>query len=82
MRIDVITLFPDMFKGPLTESILDRAQKMELLELKFNDLREFGTGNYAQVDDSPYGGGAGMVITAPVLVEAIEAIEEKVKSEK
>ncbi|MAE38056.1 MAG: tRNA (guanosine(37)-N1)-methyltransferase TrmD [Euryarchaeota archaeon] len=75
MRIDVITLFPDMFKGPLTESILDRAQKMELLELEFNDLREFGTGNYKQVDDSPYGGGAGMVMTAPVLVDAIEKVK-------
>ena len=75
MRIDVITLFPDMFKGPLAESILDRAQKMELLELEFNDLREFGTGNYKQVDDSPYGGGAGMVMTAPVLVDAIEKVK-------
>jgi len=82
MRIDVITLFPEMFKGPLTESILDRAQKMELLELNFHDLREFGTGNYKQVDDSPYGGGAGMVLRADVIVEAIEAVEDKVKSEK
>jgi tRNA (guanine37-N1)-methyltransferase len=48
---------------------------MELLELEFNDLREFGTGNYKQVDDSPYGGGAGMVMTAPVLVDAIEKVK-------
>ena len=75
MRIDVITLFPGMFTGPLTESILGRAQKMELLELNFHDLRKFGTGNYRQVDDSPYGGGAGMVMTAPVLVKAIEKVK-------
>ena len=74
MRIDVITLFPEMFKGPLTESILDRAQKMELLELNFHDLREFGTGNYKQVDDSPYGGGSGMLLKVDVVVAAIEQI--------
>ncbi|MBU0458437.1 tRNA (guanosine(37)-N1)-methyltransferase TrmD [Patescibacteria group bacterium] len=74
MRIDVITLFPEMFQGPLTESILQRAQDEGHLELNFHNLREFGTGNYRQVDDSPYGGGAGMVITAEVGVNAIEAV--------
>jgi len=80
MRIDVITLFPGMFAGPMTESIIDRAQKMDLLELNFHDLREFGVGNHRQVDDAPYGGGAGMLLTAPVVVAAIEAVEGKVNS--
>jgi len=69
-----------MFAGPMTESIIDRAQKMDLLELNFHDLREFGVGNHRQVDDAPYGGGAGMLLTAPVVVAAIEAVEGKVNS--
>ncbi|MBU2214018.1 tRNA (guanosine(37)-N1)-methyltransferase TrmD [Patescibacteria group bacterium] len=74
MRIDVITLFPGMFSGPLTESILQRAQEEKLLELNFHDLRKFGIGNYRQVDDSPYGGGAGMVLKADVIVTAMERV--------
>ena len=83
MRIDVITLFPAMFQGPLTESILKRAQDEEKLEIAFHDLRQFGLGKYHQVDDSPYGGGAGMLMRADVLVKAIETIvERKEKREK
>jgi len=74
MRIDVITLFPGMFQGPLTESILQRAQDERLLEIKFHDLREFGLGNYRQVDDKPYGGGAGMLMRVDVVVDAIEKV--------
>ncbi len=74
MRIDVLTLFPAMFEGPLTESILQRAREAGLLDIHFHDLRDFGLGKYHQVDDSPYGGGAGMVMRADVLVNAIEAI--------
>lgn len=73
MRIDILTLFPGMFQGPLTESILQRAQDTQHLELYYHDLREFGIGNYRQVDDSPYGGGAGMVLRTDVVVPAIEA---------
>ncbi len=74
MRIDIITLFPQMFQGPLTESILQRAQDQHLLEIHYHDLRTFGIGKYHQVDDTPYGGGAGMVMRADVLVGAIETI--------
>ncbi|MEK7218853.1 MAG: tRNA (guanosine(37)-N1)-methyltransferase TrmD [Patescibacteria group bacterium] len=74
MRIDVLTLFPAMFHGPLTESILARAQEEKLLSIRFHDLRKFGLGNYKQVDDSPYGGGAGMVMRPDVLVSAIESV--------
>lgn len=76
MRIDILTLFPAMFQGPLTESILKRAQDEEKLEIVFHDLREFGLGKYHQVDDSPYGGGAGMLMRADVVVPALEAIAE------
>jgi tRNA (guanine37-N1)-methyltransferase len=59
MRIDVLTLFPGMFTGPLTESILSRAQEEKKLEIHLHDLREFSIGNYKQVDDKPYGDAAG-----------------------
>lgn len=75
MRIDVITLFPDMFKGPLTESILRRAQDEKLLQIHFHDLRQFGEGTYKQIDDRPYGGGAGMLFMCEPVVRAIETIE-------
>ncbi len=74
MRIDILTLFPAIFQGPLTESILDRAREKKLLDIGFHDLRSFGLGQYHQIDDSPYGGGAGMVMRADVLVPAIEAV--------
>lgn len=74
MRIDILTLFPAMFQGPLTESILARAQGEGLLKIHFHDLRDFGLGNYRQVDDAPYGGGAGMVMRPDVIVAAIESV--------
>lgn len=74
MRVDIITLFPAMFNGPLTESILKRAQEEKLLEINFHDLRQFGEGKYKQIDDRPYGGGAGMVMMAEPIVKAIESI--------
>ena len=64
-----------MFQGPLTESILQRAQDDKLLEVHTHDLRDWGLGNYNQVDDVPYGGGAGMVLRVDVVVPAIEAIQ-------
>ncbi|MBI3331385.1 tRNA (guanosine(37)-N1)-methyltransferase TrmD [Candidatus Peregrinibacteria bacterium] len=81
MRIDILTLFPGMFQGPLTESILKRAVDQKLLEIHFHDLRESGMGNYHQIDDSPYGGGVGMIMRVDVLVEAIEAVSGKLKVE-
>jgi len=77
VRVDILTLFPGMFKGPLTESILARAQEEGLVDIHFHDLRAFGLGNYKQVDDSPYGGGAGMVMRPEVLVAAIEQVTEE-----
>ncbi len=74
MRVDILTLFPAMFEGPLTESILLRARENQLIDLHLHDLRSFGLGKYKQVDDSPYGGGAGMVMRVDAVVPAIEAI--------
>jgi tRNA (guanine37-N1)-methyltransferase len=77
MRIDILTLFPSMFSGPLTESIIQRAREEGLLDIEIHDLRQFGLGKYHQVDDRPYGGGAGMLFRADVMVSAIEAISSK-----
>lgn len=79
MHIDILTLFPGMFEGPLTESILQRAREprsdgTSLLDLHFHDLRQFGIGKYKQIDDRPYGGGAGMVFLPEVVVGAIEKV--------
>ncbi|MSR86778.1 tRNA (guanosine(37)-N1)-methyltransferase TrmD [Candidatus Peribacteria bacterium] len=74
MRIDVLTLFPAMFTGPLTESILRRAQDDKLMKIDIHDLRKWALGKYKQIDDSPYGGGAGMVMRVDVLSAAIEEI--------
>jgi tRNA (guanine37-N1)-methyltransferase len=74
MRIDVLTLFPGMFQGPLTESILQRAAEKHLLDIRLHDIREFGTGAHRQVDDKPYGGGAGMLLMCEPVVKMIEKI--------
>ncbi len=77
MRIDILTLFPGMFEGPLTASILGRAREQGHIDIRFHDIRSFGKGSYKQVDDKPYGGGAGMVMMAEPLVTAIEAISDE-----
>ncbi len=82
MHISVLTLFPAMFSGPLTESILARAQGEGKLEVTLHDLRKWGLGKYKQIDDSPYGGGAGMVMRVDVLVEAIEGVIKGDKGDK
>ncbi len=74
MKISIITLFPDMFSGPFDMSMLKKAQDNNLLELEFIDLRDFGVGPRRQVDDSPYGGGDGMVLRPEPVVEAIEQV--------
>jgi tRNA (guanine37-N1)-methyltransferase len=77
MRIDILTLFPGMFNGPLTESIIQRAQNEEIIEISIHDLKKWGIGNYKQVDDEPYGGGAGMVMRVDVIAKAIEETKKE-----
>ncbi|MDH7598632.1 MAG: tRNA (guanosine(37)-N1)-methyltransferase TrmD [Sedimentisphaerales bacterium] len=62
MRIDVLTIFPEMFQSPLSCSILARAQKKGLVEIFLTNIRDFATDSYRKVDDRPYGGGPGMVM--------------------
>lgn len=73
MRWDVLTLFPGMFAGPLGESIIGRAVGRGLVKIATHDIRDQATDRHRTVDDTPYGGGAGMVLRAPPVVAAVEA---------
>lgn len=75
--MDIITLFPDMFEGPFAMSMLKKAQDKKLISINFVDLRKFGVGPRKQVDDTPYGGGDGMVLRADVVIPAIESVRGK-----
>ncbi|MGA7362906.1 MAG: tRNA (guanosine(37)-N1)-methyltransferase TrmD [Candidatus Dormiibacterota bacterium] len=78
MRIDVITLFPDIFPGPLQAGVVGRALDQGLIEIKTHDLRQWGRGVHRQVDDIPYGGGPGMVLRPEPLFEAVRIVREEV----
>lgn len=73
MKIQIITLFPDMFPGVLNASMLWKAQEKDIVDVSYINLREFGLGRRKQVDDTPYGGGDGMLLKPEPLVAAIEA---------
>ena len=72
MKIQIVTLFPEMFEGVLNSSMLWKAQKEKLVEYKLINLRDFGIGPRKQVDDTPYGGGDGMVLRPEPLFAAAE----------
>lgn len=77
MKIDIITLFPEMFKGPFTESMIKRAQEKGLVKIKTHQLRKWAIKKRGQVDDSPYGGGAGMLMRVDVANAALQQIAQK-----
>jgi tRNA (guanine37-N1)-methyltransferase len=74
MKIDVLTLFPGMFPGPLDESIIKRACESGLLRLGIRDLRDYTHDRHRKVDDRPFGGGPGMLMKPEPLFEAVEAL--------
>jgi tRNA (guanine37-N1)-methyltransferase len=82
MDFDILTLFPAMFTGPMTESILKRAQQAGLISIRTHDIRAWATDKHRTCDDTPYGGGAGMVMKAPPLAAAIRAVvgEQKLRA--
>ncbi|OGM99385.1 MAG: tRNA (guanosine(37)-N1)-methyltransferase TrmD [Candidatus Yanofskybacteria bacterium RIFCSPHIGHO2_02_FULL_41_29] len=82
MKIDIITIFPNLFSGFLSESLLARAQKKKLITIKTHDLRKWTTDNHKTVDDRPYGGGAGMLLKIEPIFRAVESLKFKVKSKK
>ena len=77
MRIDVLTLFPELFPGPLGESIIGRAAERDLLKLNTVNIRDFAQDARGTVDDKPYGGGPGMLMMAEPVVSAIESVKEE-----
>jgi tRNA (guanine37-N1)-methyltransferase len=74
MRFDILTLFPEMFAGPLTESIIKRAIQAGQIDVALHDIRDYATDKHRTADDAPYGGGAGMVMKAEPLVAAIRSV--------
>ncbi len=76
MHFDIFTLFPGMFQGPFTESILKRAQERGLLDIALHDIRVATTDKHHMADDYPYGGGAGMVMKPEPIFNAIEAVHQ------
>lgn len=74
MQFDILTLFPTMFDGPFTESILKRAQENYLIAIRLHDIRDYATDKHRTVDDTPYGGGGGMVMMVEPLVAAVEDV--------
>ncbi len=82
MRFDIITIFPESFTSYLSTSILKRAQERKLISIYLYGLRKWGIGRHKQLDDKPYGGGAGMVLMADPILKAVEHAKLKVKSQK
>ena len=76
MNIHVLSLFPDMFTGVFGSSILKKAQEKNAVSLAVSDIRDFSTNKHKQVDDYPYGGGAGMVLKPEPMFQAVESITE------
>src|SRR5437762_83460 len=76
MKIDVLTLFPEMFQGPLDASIVQRAREKGLLDLRVRNLRDYTHDRHKTVDDKPFGGGPGMLLKPEPIFEAVEALRE------
>ena len=76
MRIDILTLFPEMFESPLSHSILKRAQDKGIVDIALTNTRDFAGDNYKKVDDKPYGGGPGMVMMPRPVFEAFEYVQK------
>jgi tRNA (guanine37-N1)-methyltransferase len=81
MRIDILTLFPEMFVSPLSCSIIKRAQDNGIIEIAITDIRDFSTDSYRKVDDKPYGGGPGMVMMPGPVFDCFEHVR-KLSDEK
>jgi len=74
MRIDILTLFPKMFEGFLSESIIKRAINKNLVEINIHNFRDYSLDPHGKVDDTPYGGGAGMVLTCQPIFDCIKSL--------
>jgi tRNA (guanine37-N1)-methyltransferase len=77
MRIDIITGFPKLLRSPLNESIIRQAKKKKLVSIRVHDLRKYAHDRHKTIDDTPYGGGAGMVLKPEPIFECIESLQQK-----
>lgn len=77
MQIDIITLFPDYFNGPFSESMMKRALQKQLVQIGLHDIRNYATNKHKTVDDYPFGGGAGMVMQIEPIDRCIEELKHK-----
>ena len=82
MRIDIITLFPEICRAPLGESMMKRAQANRIVDLHIHNLRDWTTDKHHVVDDSPFGGGQGMVMKPEPIFEAVEALKKTFSNEQ
>lgn len=82
MQIDILTLFPEMFKGPFDESIIKRAVNKHLIKIKIHNLRKWTKDQHKTVDDEPYGGGVGMLLKPEPILTAISDLKQKYQKEK
>ncbi|GHS91061.1 tRNA (guanine-N(1)-)-methyltransferase [Planctomycetales bacterium] len=80
MRIDILTIFPEMLRGVFAESILKRAQDKEILRVYFHDIRAYSQNKHRKVDDRPFGGGPGMVMTCQPVVDAVRAVQAQAEA--
>jgi len=76
MKIDIITLFPEVCRAPLNESMMKRAQEKEIVELRIHNLRDWTTDKHHIVDDAPFGGGQGMVMKSEPIFAAVEDLQK------
>lgn len=79
MRIDILTIFPEMFDGPFSFSIIKRAREKGVVDIHLHNFREYSPSKHKNVDDYPYGGGAGMVMMAEPIVNCLEALQKETK---
>src|SRR5260221_5304586 len=77
MKIDVLTLFPEMFAGPLNVSIVQRARTAGLLDLRIHNLRDYTHDRHKTVDDKPFGGGPGIALKPEPIFEAVEILTDE-----
>ena len=82
LRFDIVSIFPGMFESPFGDSIIERARDKGLLDIRIHDLRDYTLNKHRRVDDTPFGGGVGMVMNVEPIARALEAIKKEVPKAK
>ncbi len=82
MKFDIITIFPKIFDSYFNESILKRAQDKKIININVHNLRDYTTDKHKTVDDTPYGGGAGMILKVEPIYNCVQAIKIVIKNKK